>query len=479
MKNGRVHKDVTLIKETKTTYTFLTHAGARLTLRKASVEKIEKKPTVRGEFMKRQKKVGKRDADGLVELAAWAQHKGMKKDASKLLKRALSVDRNHQKAHTLLGDKLYEGKWISEAEWNRKNAKALEKKYKALGWKKSGGKWLNPVEFYRKEKKLVQVQGHWVDPKLAKEIAKNQLVWLEGDWITAEDKKKADTGYRKLKKRWWPIEDLDERHAEFDDPWVLKGEFVEVHSNARHKDARKILKWAEGYYESCRSLFGMEHRDLYDEDKGRLVVVLGRGVKSYQFLGKNFTREDRIAHKSSGYGSFYAPTYGQGRGGGCTYLHGDLNWVQVWVGNAVTHSYIARMSKYMNTDEKTLEALAGYIAGTRKGKYAPTRWFHWRYLNSPGDRPIGAAHGMYDRIGYTTEHTLCQAGFLLHFLREKNETAFREFWNAFIAGDGVILTGLVRQCFANGGEIDAQALDQEFRTFHEAYNKSFKPSPDR
>ena len=115
MTNGKVYKDLTLVKETKTAYIYLTHAGRRMTLSKKSVQKVEPKPTVRGELQERLKKVGRRDADALADLGVWADGKGMGKDAKSILRKALSVDRDHVKAHEALGDRMLKGKWVREA----------------------------------------------------------------------------------------------------------------------------------------------------------------------------------------------------------------------------------------------------------------------------------------------------------------------------------------------------------------------------
>ena len=46
MKNGKVYTNLTLQKETKSAYIYLTHEGRKMTLPKARVKSVEKKPAV-------------------------------------------------------------------------------------------------------------------------------------------------------------------------------------------------------------------------------------------------------------------------------------------------------------------------------------------------------------------------------------------------------------------------------------------------
>ncbi|MAB90021.1 MAG: hypothetical protein CMJ90_11245 [Planctomycetes bacterium] len=480
MTNGKVYKDLTLVKETKTAYIYLTHAGRRMTLSKKSVQKVEPKPTVRGELQERLKKVGRRDADALADLGVWADGKGMGKDAKSILRKALSVDRDHVKAHEALGDRMLKGKWVREAVWKKARAKELEKQYAAWGWEQSNGEWVPGTVAHRADKQYVQVQGHWVDPKTAKKIAAKNLSFAEGAWLEPDEKAKFDEGLRKHGKRWLSIEDLDEVHVDFQDPWIVETVHFEIHSNAKHKDTLWVSRLAEIFYKPLQEIFGEEHRDLYAKGKGKIVLNVGRGVKSYNFLGGTYGHSNRTAHKSSGYGAFYAPAWGEGRGAGCTYVHGDRNWVEVWVANVVTHAFIARMApRYEDTHEKTLEALSGYIAGfSKEGIYHPTRWFHWRYLDSATERPIGRATTTFDRIGYRTEHTLQQAGFVLHFLRSKNEKAFTDYWRTYVT-KGADDAALLAACFGDGQAVDKDQLDAEFGAFLKDHKAKFKPAPNR
>ena len=480
MKTGKVYKDLTLVKETKSAYIYLTHEGRRLTLGKKSVEKVEKKPTVRAELQGRLKKVARRDADALAELGAWANSKGMGKDARSILRKALTIDRNHVKAHEALGDHLLKGKWVKEAVWKKARAKELAKQYAAWGWKEHDGEWMPGTVAHRLDNGYVQVQGHWVDPKFAKKIDAKNLVFAEGSWLEPQDKAKFDEGLRKYGKRWIGIEDLNDVHTDFQDPWVIETVHFEIHANAKHRDVLWVSELAEMFYKPLQEIFGEEHRDLYKKGKGKIAINLGRGVKSYNFLGGSYGATNRTAYKSSGYGAFYAPSWGDGRGAGCTYVHGDTNWVEVWIANVVTHAFIARMvTDYEQTHEKTLEALAGYIAGISKdGVYHPTRWFHWRYLDSDTERPMGRASTTFDRIGYRTEHTLQQAGFILHFLRSKNEKAFKDYWRKYTTS-GADDAELMKACYSDGQTLDKEKLDAEFATFMTDYKAKFKPGPKR
>ena len=475
MKNGKVHKNLTLQRETKTAYIYLTHEGRKMTLPKSAVKSVDKKPTVRGELLEKIKKVGKRDADGLVALGSWADEQGMKKDAKDLFKKALRADRNHEAAHEALGDKKLNGKWVKEAVWRKAMAKEFAKEYKARGWKELKGEWMSPVEYARKKEGLVQVQGQWVDSKQAKKIDKKKLTWAEGHWLDAKEKAQFDAGMRKHGKSWRDISTLNDVHADLEDPWVIESEHFILQANCRYEDAKWTLKLAEEFYKPLVALFGEEHRTLHDKGRGKIVFIMGRGVKSYQTLGKRWARADRVAFKSSGCGTFYSLSANDGNGAAISFHESDHNLTELWIANAVTNAFVAQcVSDYLKTDEKVLEGLSGYIVGfDGKGKYLPTATHNHWWHKIPCQKPMGAANTVLGRIGYKSPHTLGQAGLIMHFLNTKNPKAFQEFWRGFIGGKGGDAQALIKACY---GETmpDNATYDAEFAKFHKDYASNYR-----
>ena len=201
------------------------------------------------------------------------------------------------------------------------------------------------------------------------------------------------------------------------------------------------------------------------------------GVNSYKLLGSTIANGDRASFKSSGYGSFYSSNWGGGRGAGCTYIEGNSTWNEQWVANAVTHAFIGRMTDHSSTEEKTVEALAGYIAGHGSdGKYHPPAWMNKWAFNSD-DRPMGEGSTIIDRIGYRTAHTILHGGFYLHFLRTKNDEAFRKFFRDFLTNGSMKIDELTRACL--GQDVGSDEVNKQFAEFLDAYKASYTPGPRR
>jgi hypothetical protein len=469
LKNGKEYKNLTLISESKTSYVFLTEDGARLTIAKSSVETLEKKPTIRGELLEREKALKSRDVDGMYELGVWAKENGLVREGETLLKKVLRVDRNHVKANEALGNEMVNGKWIDAADAAKARAKELEKVYKARGWKEHKGEWMSPAAHHRAKTEMVQVQGHWVTENQRKKIEAENLTWVEGEWYTPEEKARIDAGERRRGGKWKEVLELDTTHRELSNPWIVKGEFVEIRSNARHKDVARVLVAAENAYRTLSDIFGEDHRDLYDDKKGPLIIILGRTNEDYRFLGTTAPRGDRESYRSSGYGQFFAASYEPGRGAACTYYIDQPAHMGPWTAAAVTHGFVARMTDYNKTNERTLDALSGYVAGCDEGRYRPTRSMKDFAIDNK-QKPFGSASDLLGRVGYKTDHTLPQAGFFLHFLRTKNDEAFIQFWRQFFLSAGSDLSDLQKACV---GEMDSETLNAEFAAFKEDFLKTF------
>lgn len=463
LKNGKVYENLTMVSETSTSYVFLDESGRRITLAKSSIESIVKKPTVRGDFIEREKAVDRKDPKALTELALWARERNLEPEAGRLLQDALKRDPSFVPAHEALGNVFEDGKWISAREIERREAEAAAKRNARRGFKLVQGRWLSPVDQARQRKRLVEHDGHWVPQDMKTRIEKEGWVWMEGAFVPAEHKARMDAGERLSGKAWKPVAELDGEHSTMENPWVLSGEAVEIRTNCRHREAVQFLDAAEDAYALLRDLFqGAEPPGLY-EDRGRLLVYVGRDLAFYQDAGRRRPGSDRESLKSSSGGVFYSTRDG---GAVYTYRESNLDWTRFWIAQGLAHAYVARFRDYQGVPEAALEAVAGYASAARGGSYRPNWWHYSTWINNAA-QPLRPASGILD-CGMRPEHSFVQAGFFLHYLRTVNDKAVLRYMDEFLYGENPGNLQALRQD-VSGEDDDA------FAAFAEAYRKEFKP----
>jgi len=491
MKDGKVHKDLTLVKENAKTLEFMTLDGKRITLSKDAIAKHEKKETARDVYGVRKKELPPKDAAALFELAKFAKESGMTREARQDFEAVLRLDPNHAGAREGLGQKLLDGKWLSEADAKKVEAERAEGEAKAQGLKKVKDGWVTPVELARMEKGLIKVGPEWVTKEQKKKIDDDKLEYFQGEWVTAADKQKMEGGQRLHEGKWLPVDELNTIHRDLAKPWILRTPTIELLTNARLESGQRYLAILEDAYKGLVELFGAEHPDLYDV-RGRLVIVAGRDLDAYQKLGGTFGSPDRVAFHSSKFGAFFAPGFAtrEGknkevrRGAGMTFHHSD-EFDGVFLAAALSYAYLDRRVPYLETDEKVVEALAGYIAGMKDGKWFPAREYYYRTIDG---RDVIHEKGskILDRVSYEKEPTLGQAGLFLHYLRTRNPTAFVSWWRRYGLGtpnksvpEAVSSKGpvavLVHECLAKDGKVDPDALDADFAAFRDEFRKTHRP----
>ncbi|MSR74028.1 MAG: hypothetical protein EXS14_00940 [Planctomycetes bacterium] len=470
LKNGTVHKDLTLLKETPKSFEFVTLDGRKLTLSKDAIAERIAKPTALDEFKLHRRRLDLKNKDAVLELAMWAKEKAIAREATALFEQVLKLDGENAVARNSLGFRKLEGKWVTEAEAAKADAVKQEASYKVRGWKKVKEKWHRPIDAFRIEKDMVQVDGRWVLPAQKKKIDDGKLQHANGEWLIPEDKAKYDQGLRKQLNKWVPLTDLDAVHTEFTDPWNLRTDHIQLLTTVRHERAQKILAVAEDIYAGIAAVLG-EHPDLHDK-RGRLLLLVGRGVKSYQQLGGAFGASDREAEHSSGYGVFFSAKAGGVAGGAsASYDNDDDDWMRVWVGHGIAHSFLDRFKTEEMLDERLVEAFAGYASGLHAGSWQPTWWQWARWLK---DSPMPEAGRILYAATYRDDKSLAASGFFLHFLQKKNPVAFAEFWQMFAMGRGNAAELMTTTAGADG-KLDMKALDAEYQEFFQKTRAAFRP----
>jgi hypothetical protein len=104
-----------IVRETDQSVVLKT-AGGELEILRASIAKVERKPTRAELYEEKLKIFDKDDADQQYLLGLWCKRNGLGKEAEYHLNRAIGLNPDHEGAHMALDHVKYNGKWMTEKE---------------------------------------------------------------------------------------------------------------------------------------------------------------------------------------------------------------------------------------------------------------------------------------------------------------------------------------------------------------------------
>ncbi|MEM7262144.1 MAG: hypothetical protein AAF488_09145, partial [Planctomycetota bacterium] len=151
-------------------YRVTVDVGNVVTLRSHDIERRERAEAPLDELERRAREVKDGDRKGLVELAAWAEIKGLRKGALSVYRRLLQIDPHHEGARHHLGYVLHRNRWVRRSE------------LKGLGFVRFRGAWRTEEEVARIKREEAETQFTTLladvqhDNKFIRENARYQLV---------------------------------------------------------------------------------------------------------------------------------------------------------------------------------------------------------------------------------------------------------------------------------------------------------------
>jgi hypothetical protein len=466
MKDGKEYKNLKLLKETPTQYTFEDLDGKKITLAKDSIEKYEKKPTIRDEVKERVKKAGS-DAKALMEIAGWAKAQGLPKDAKEVLELVIKAEPENAEARAALDYVKQGNEWVLKKDIAAKAEKERGERLKPLGYKEVQGKWISPAEASRKAAGLVQAGKYWVTPDQKKAIEAKELEYREGDWLSKDELVKFDKEQqRKVKGAWKPILDADEVHRDAKDPWVLKGAYVQVVSVLKYSKVLPGFKAADDAVNAAVALSGVEP-DVFGK-AGPLVVIIEKDPEGYGARG-HMAKDNWPATRSSSDGVFYAPEFGKGGGAAVTYYVDD-GYVRWWAGRGAFEAYVGRITDITKLDPILLDTFAAYFANFVGDKYHPACSAGFMFDKT---KPMPPASKIFEgfKRDKANEVQFRQLSFLVHYLVKKNPESAQLAFQRFLAG-GITHRELIEAVL---GKVTPAELDADYAAAWSKYAANFVP----
>jgi hypothetical protein len=215
----------------------------------------------------RRRKLADKDADKLWDLHDWCKEKKLDKDAKSCLRRIVQLKPDDEKAHKLLGDVPYDGKWFPSAakveeykkQLSDKAAKDAEKAAKEKGLVKFKDQWVTPEDLpFLKRGLSKNDKGEWVDPEEQKKIAEG-YVRQDLEWIPPAEKDNIAKGLWKCGDKWLELEKANEYHNEFYQWWKIPHEkkFVLFTTCARNV-AEQVDKNLANAWDDLVKCYGQE-----------------------------------------------------------------------------------------------------------------------------------------------------------------------------------------------------------------------------
>lgn len=462
MKDGKEYKNLKLIRETPTQYVFEDLDGKKVTLSKDSIEKYEKKPTIRDELKDRVKKAGA-DAKALLEIAVWAKAQGLQRDTKDVYEAALKADPENAEARAALGFVKHDGEWMLKKDLEVRAEKEKNARLKPLGYKEEKGKWISPADAGRKAVGLVAAGDHWVTPDQKKTIDAKGLEYREGDWLSKDEIAKFDKEQlRKVKGQWKPILDADEVHRDPKDPWILKGVYVQLISNVRYSKIVLGFKAAEDAVNAAVALSGVEPETAKQDP---VTVFVEKDLDMYRADVANAGNDWCLRGNDDGV--VYVPKMNKGRGASTTYYHDDT-FIRWWCGRGGFEAYVGRLTDITRLDPVLLDTFGAYFGCFVGDKYSPVAAQNFLFDRS---KPMRPASKMFENYNRKEGYPIAYSGFLVHFLVKKDREGTARAFVKFLSGN-LRASELVEAVL---GKVAPADLDKEYEETWVKFRDNFRP----
>ncbi|MCC7011714.1 MAG: hypothetical protein IT454_04050 [Planctomycetes bacterium] len=168
----------------------------------------------------------------------WCDAHGLEKDGRTVLRKILKVDDSDKKAHELLGEIEFEGKWFpNQKKVDEYKQKKLEDEAKKSGKVVYNGEIVDPADVEKLKKGLRKLEdGRWVDAEEHKRLTEG-WVRQDAEWVSPADAPNIDKGLWKCGDKWLPIAEADAFHASIESCWRIPNEHFFLYTTCKREVA--------------------------------------------------------------------------------------------------------------------------------------------------------------------------------------------------------------------------------------------------
>lgn len=302
------------------------------------------------------------EAEGSVEklwkVYDWCESRGMDKEGRSVLRKILKLDDNDRKAHELLGEIEYDGKWFAnEKKVEEYKRKQLEEEAKKTGKAIYKGELVDPADLPFLERGLKRTEkGEWVS---AEEFQKLADGWVKQDfvWVSPEEMPNIDKGLWKCGDQWLTEAEADTYHSEIGKWWKVPSDHFVVYSTCARKTVEQVLT-------ECDRAYREFNRALGKSPEARVPVLVLNSQEQYNAFFNNNNEAVELRGFSSLHGAAIAEVWAEPLREGMTSA-GVAYWNvnnaaddsrgRIWVRHAAGQA----LAEGLDPSTKTLTSLAG------------------------------------------------------------------------------------------------------------------------
>lgn len=246
-----------------------------------------------------------KEASGSVEklwkVYEWCQSSSLDSQGRQVLRAILKLDEQDKKAHELLGEVEFDGKWFAnEKKLEEYKRKKLEDEAKQTGKAIFNGELVEPSDLPFLEKGLKKLaNGQWVT---ADEHKKLSAGWVRQDLdlISPEEAPHMAKGLWKCGDQWVSLAEADKYHSAFEQRWrIPSGHFI-LHTTCARDVAMMALN-------ECEQAYRAVDRTLGRTPTSPVIVVLLGSLDEYnKFANSELDGRAELSGFSSLHGGFFA-----------------------------------------------------------------------------------------------------------------------------------------------------------------------------
>jgi hypothetical protein len=304
----------------------------------------------------------RQEAEGSLEklwkLHEWCGTKGLDKEARSVLRAILKIDENDRKAHELLGEVEYDGKWFaSDKKVDEYKKKQLEDEAKKTGKAIYKGELVDPADLPFLERGMKKLDdGRWVDAEEHKRLSEGWVL-QDLEWVPPAEIPNIAKGLWKCGDQWLTEAEADKYHAEYDKCWKLPGAHFVLYSTCARATSKLALAEAEQAYKAVNRVFGRV-------PQSPVMVLLLNTLEQYnRFANGELGGRTELTGFSSLHGGFFAEIWAEplSKGmtsGGVAFWDVNDKTQKEWAPMHVRYAAAQALAEALDPSPKALSALA-------------------------------------------------------------------------------------------------------------------------
>lgn len=376
----------------------------------------------------RRRKAADKDADKLWDLYEWCGQKKLDKDAKSCLRRIVQLKPDDERAHKLLGEVSFDGKWFPsekkveeyKKQQAEKAAKDEEKAAKEKGLVKFKDQWVTPEDLPYLQRGLSKDdKGEWVNLDDQKKLAEG---WVKQDleWISPQEKENIAKGLWKCGDKWLDLDKANDYHAEIFQWWKIphEGKFV-LATTCDRKVAAQIERNLSFAYDDLVKCYGTAPVDP------PMVIVL-RNQQQYESYAAGDKEEGRNPAETHGLSSvhyaFFSdigvnPETNELLQWGVSYWDASTDTGPKWGIPATRHAFGQSFAEALDPSTKTMEKTKKDGRFDAKAFWSEKKLPTWFRYGAAGyaeryyvDMSVGAGGDSHYYIKWSIESLLKRGG---------------------------------------------------------------------